>query len=299
MKFKCKNGLIAAAALMSILLSSSCTRRASAGDDRPLLVVSVEPQHYILDNIVGDRFRIVTLMPDGGNPETFEPTVDDRMAVDKSRIFFTTGFFPFENAAALTITSGTRLVNTSRGIDLIYGTHSHEREHSTFLHVDSSRLAPDPHVWTSVRNARRMARNMAAAVIAVDSVNADEYRSRLAAFDARLDSIDRSFSSRLSDVKPRTFMVWHPSLTYFARDYGLEQLSVSSESKEASMNDMRRIIDEARADSVKIFFYQAEYDSRQAKAINSGVGSRLVPVSPQSYQWETELNDIVNELTAR
>lgn len=299
MKSKCKSGLMSAAALISILLPSACTRKAPAADDRPLLVVSVEPQHYILDNIVGDRFRIVTLMPDGGNPETFEPTVDDRMAVDKSRIFFTTGFFPFENAAAITISPGTHLVNTSEGIDLIYGTHSHEQEHSTFLHVDSSRLTPDPHVWTSVRNARRMARNMAAAVIAIDSVNADEYNSRLAAFDTRLDSLDRSFTARLSGVSPRMFMVWHPSLTYFARDYGLEQLSVSSESKEASMKEMRRIIDEARADSVKVFFYQAEYDSRQAKAINSGVGSRLVPVSPQSYQWESELNEIVNELTAR
>lgn len=299
MKSKCKNGLLTAAALMSILLPSACSKKSDVADNRPLLVVSVEPQRYILENIVGDRFRIVTLMPDGGNPEIFEPTVDDRMAVDKSLVFFTTGFFPFENAAALTVSPGTHLVNTSEGIDLIYGTHSHERAHSTFLHVDSSRLTPDPHVWTSVRNARRMARNMASAVIAIDSANAGEYNSRYAAFDARLDSIDRSFAARLSDVSPRTFMVWHPSLTYFARDYGLEQLSVSSESKEASMGEMRRIIDEARADSVKVFFYQTEYDSRQAKAINSGVGSRLVPVSPQSYDWESELNEIVNELTAR
>ncbi len=298
MKMPCKSsGLIVASALLLLLMSACSRKDASTEDHRRLIVVSIEPQRYMLEKIVGDRFRIATLMPNSGNPEIFEPSVSSRMAVDRSRLFFVTGFFPFENAATLTLTGDTEAVNTSEGIKLIYGTHSHESEHSTFLHVDSADLTPDPHVWTSVRNARIMSRIMAEAVAKADPAHAEEYMTRYAAFDRHLDSLDKAFARRLEGVSPRTFMVWHPSLSYFARDYGLEQLAVSSESKETSMGQMRGIIDGARADSVKVFFYQTEYDSRQAKAINSGVGSRLVPVSPQAYEWEDQLKSVVDALT--
>lgn len=299
MKLQCIPTYVSAIAVSALMTFAGGCKAKSAGDadNRDLLVVSVEPQRYILEKIAGDRFRIVTLMPNGSNPETYEPAISSRMAVDKSRIFFTTGFFPFENAASLTITPPTRLVNTSNGIDFLYGTHNHDTDHSAFLHTDSARLTPDPHVWTSVRNAQIMAANMAGALMETDPDNADEYRENLNAYTSHLDSLDRTFAARLSSANPRTFMVWHPSLGYFARDYDLEQLAVSSESKETSMGDMRRIIDHGRADSVKVFFYQAEYDSRQAKAISTGVGSKLVEVSPQAYDWEAELSRIIDVLT--
>ena len=62
------------------------------------------------------------------------------------------------------------------------------------------------------------------------------------------------------------------------------------------MSHLRGIIDRAKADSVKVFFYQRDYDSRQAEAISSSIGAKLVPVNPGSNQWEQELNTIVDEL---
>lgn len=294
MKLQCK---IAALALSIIaFLASACSRRSADGDDRDLIVVSIEPQRYFLEQIAGDRFRIVTLMPGGSNPETFEPSVADRMDVDRSKIFFTTGFFPFENAAALTLSGDTKLVDTSAGIDLIYGTHDHGDNHSAFLHDENATSMADPHVWTSVRNARIICRTMADNISKLDPENAEEYSRNLARFTAHLDSLDQAFAARLASAPSRTFMVWHPTLAYFARDYGLEQIAVSSESKESSMKQLRQVIDEGRADSVKVFFHQTEYDSRQARAVADGIGATLVPLSPQSYDWEGELTRTVDAI---
>lgn len=250
----------------------------------------------MLEKIAGDMFNIVTLMPNGNNPETFEPAVSDRMAVDRSRIFFTTGFFPFENALSLTLSGDTEMVNTSDSIDKIYGTHDHNDNHAEFLHQADAEQTPDPHVWASVKNARAICRTMADALVRIDPDNASEYEGNYQKYAAHLDSLDRAYAARLAGVTPRTFMVWHPSLAYFARDYGLEQLAVSSESKESSMKQLRKVIDEGRADSVRVFFYQTEFDSRQAQAVSDGVGATLVPISPQNYDWEKELTHIVDAL---
>ena len=57
----------------------SCTKKA-AEDGRPILAVSLEPQRYMLEQIVGDNFRIVALMPNGDNPETFDPSPASRIS---------------------------------------------------------------------------------------------------------------------------------------------------------------------------------------------------------------------------
>jgi hypothetical protein len=294
MKTNCIGLALAGCTLVTSFLGTSCSKKDT--DERQLLVVSVAPQRYILDQLAGDRFRIVTLMPNGENPEVFEPSVEDRRAVARSRMFFTTGFFPFEADAALSKGADTEVINTSAGINLLYGTHSHESEHTTFLHSDSAHLTPDPHVWTSLRNSRVMAANIASALRMIDPDNSEIYSANERRFDRRLDSLDRVFSSRLDSIPTRSFMVWHPSLSYFARDYGLEQLAVSADSKETSMRRMRAIIDEARRDSIRVFFYQRDFDSRQVEAINSGVGSRMVAIQPNGYDCVAELSQIVDDL---
>ncbi|MDO4320765.1 MAG: zinc ABC transporter substrate-binding protein [Bacteroidales bacterium] len=295
MKTKCTYQATAVA-LTLLAIGAGC--RSNDADDRPVLVVSIEPQKYMLEQIVGDDFKIVTLMPNGDNPETFEPSMSGRMAVDKADAYFTTGYFPFESNLNLTADNPEIIISTSEGIDLIYGTHAHVDEHHTFLHADSTHQVPDPHVWTSVRNARMMSRTMLETVKRINPDKADTYTGNFNRFDQRLDSLDRSFSQRLDSLDHKSFLVWHPSLSYFARDYGLEQIAVGSEGKESSMNSMRRVIDDARADSVSVFFYQRDVDSRQAEAVNSGVGSRLVPINTSQYDWEDGMILIVDELTA-
>ena len=64
---------------------------------------------------------------------------------------------------------------------------------------------------------------------------------------ARLDSIDNAITARLAPHKGDSFIVWHPSLSYFARDYGLNQVVVGgSEHKESSIADLKESIDTAR-----------------------------------------------------
>lgn len=273
---------------LTATLVAACS---GASDPRPLLVVSIEPQRYMLEQLVGDNYRIVVLMPGGENPETFELPVSRHIEVDTARAVFTVGYLPFEQALAQS--GKAHIVGTTAAITPIYGTHSHTTASG---HTHTHRSA-DPHLWTSVRNARVMCQAMAAELTRLCPDSAAVYQARLAAYSAHLDSLDAAFAARLSAARVRSFLVWHPSLSYFARDYGLNQISVSQHNKDLSPAALRQVIDHAAASGARVLFNQREYDARQVETIGQAIGARLAEFNPGNYDWETELTHVVDELS--
>ncbi|MCC8113914.1 MAG: zinc ABC transporter substrate-binding protein [Bacteroidales bacterium] len=269
-----------------LLLTSWSCKKSAAEAEKPILLVSIEPQRKMLEELAEPYYSVVTLLPPGSNPETFEPTVAQRMRAAKSQAYFPIGYLPFEEALSATFEGKAPVVDTSAGIELLSDTHSHG---------DHDHAVADPHIWSSLRNGKIMAQNMAAALAQLDPEHAQEYRERSAQLSARLDSLDAVAAQAASGAQ--AFAVWHPSLSYFARDYGLKQIAVGQESKEVSLKELKRIIEEAREDSVKVFFFQREYDSRQADNLNQEIGSRLVVIDPLAYDWDTELIRIADELS--
>lgn len=271
----------------------SCNSNAGAGSAKHVIAVSIEPQRQILESLAGDEYEIISILSKGANPETFEPSMSQRAATAKSVAFISMGAFPFETAIAESLTEGQKYFDSSDGIEKIYGTHSHHHADGDHGHDGD----PDPHVWSSTRNARVMASNMTAALIELNPANKSVYVSRLDSLDCIIGAIDDSITSRIEKSGCRAFAIWHPSLSYFARDYGLRQISVGQESKEISPRRLREIIDDARTDSVRVFFFQKEFDSRQATGINSRIGSRLIVIDPLAYDWMSQLSHIADELS--
>lgn len=285
--FKTLTRLFAAVVLLALV---SCAPKT---DGETVIVASIEPQRALLEQLVAPGTEIVTIMGRGANPETFEPTLAQRASVDNASVFFATGALPFEKALEESARA-TKFVDTSAGIEPIYGTHGHSHAH----HDDGdSHGAPDPHVWSSVKSAKIMAANMARALIEADPDNTEMYSENLRKLDAHLDSLDAVLAERLQGAPTRAFAIWHPSLSYFARDYGLEQIIVGQEGKEMSARQLRDVIDTASGHNVKVFFFQREYDTRQAESINSALGARLVTIDPMAYDWEQQLIMISDELS--
>ena len=154
-------------ALILALTVQSCggTRKDDARAD---IAVTILPLKYIVENITGDDFRVDVLVPSGASPETFEPTPKQYIALNEARMIFSTGLIDFENALLSRMEHKERLVNLSRGIDLMEGSCSHDHSHAEAAHdaeehehAEEEHLhGIDPHIWTSPRELRIMARNL-------------------------------------------------------------------------------------------------------------------------------------------
>lgn len=278
--------LICLAAIAAMILISC----GNSVQEKRMITVSILPQKFMLKKIVGDRFEISCMLNEGNNPEAYEPSMTHLMNIEHSVAYFCIGYIGFEDAIvgkAHVNNPNLKIFNTSKGVEVIRGTHfSPEGEHNE----------ADPHLWTSVANAIKISQNMLAAVVELDPDNADEYTLNFNAFKSELDSLDSRIKSQLTGKQGSAFLVWHPSLSYFARDYGLRQVSLEYEGKEIPIDKLKQNIDAARESGAHVLFVQREFDSRQAETIGEELGVKMVKINPMSYNWETELENIANAI---
>ncbi|MBR5102200.1 MAG: zinc ABC transporter substrate-binding protein [Muribaculaceae bacterium] len=244
---------------------------------KPTIVVSIQPQKQLLELLVGNHYDVVCLLSENTNPETFEPNMNSMIALEQSDAYFTVGNIGYEYAMvqkARANNSDLKLYNTSEGIDVMLGGHG-------------AKVA-DPHVWTSARNAKIIAGNMLFALCKLDPDNQDFYKRRYRKLSAHIDSVDNAILAQLAPLQGITFVDWHPSLSYFARDYGLNQLSLDN-GKEPSARQLRTMLDVARKVGAKVFFSQSQFDSRQSKSLIEQSGLVTYEINPMNEAWDTEL----------
>lgn len=287
---------LVALAIFSIIILSACNKKS----DSDTLIVSVEPQRALLEQIAGDKFQVVTMLTPGANPETFEPGMQARRKLETAAAYFITGYLPFEHKLEEAARS-TTVVNTSAGIQPVFGTHNHHHDEGDEHHNHDAdhhdHGNADPHVWTSVKNVKTMAHNMYQSLVALRPESREYFTRRYHILNNRLDSLDRAFTARLAaSSAPKAFAIWHPSLSYLARDYGLKQIPVGFENKEMPAGTLKRVVEAAKKDGVRVFFFQKEFDSRQADALSKEMGTNLVTIYPLDYEWENQLDSIVSAL---
>ena len=284
----------ALATLLLVLASCNGGKSKGSGD----LVVSVEPQRAILQEIVGDRHHVRSLLEKTANPESFEPSMQTRMALEDAPAYFPIDLLPFEQNLKKSLPKGTKVIKGAEGISLIYGTHGHA--HGADDNDSHDDLSADPHIWFSVRNARIMASHMVKAMAELEPENADYYRSNYRRLDARLDSLDRDLAAAVDSLPAdsRAFAVWHPSLSYLARDYGLKQIAVGFENKEMSPAHIAFVAEQARKNGVKVLFFQQDLDPRQAETLNRSMGTRMVNINPLSADWEAQISSVIDALSS-
>jgi zinc transport system substrate-binding protein len=268
-------------------------------------MVTIEPQRYFVEQLVDSLFEIVTLVPPGSSPESYDPTPREMMQLAHSKAYFCIGHIGFENAWLDRLKRNNPQVvffDNGLGIDWIRGEHCHEAEEGDLhAHKDShSGIDPhahiDPHTWPSPVEARIIVRNMAAALLEIDPEHADVYRRNLEKLLAEIDAVDRQVRALLAHSPQKAFIIYHPSLTYFARDYGLTQYAIETEGKEPSPMQLRLLVDLAKRNSIRTVFIQQEFDRKNAEIVARETGCRLEVIRPLAYDWGEEVVRIANIL---
>ena len=259
--------------------------------EKPVITVTLEPLRYFTEAIAGDCFEVVSMVPKGSSPESYDPTPQQLVNLSKSQAYLRIGYIGFEQAWMKKLEANyptMKVYDTSKGVELIreeghhHGNHYHEG-------------GVEPHIWNSTRNASVIADNIYAALCEMDADHQPEYKQRLDSLKQVIARTDADVRTLLANADS-TFLIYHPALSYFARDYGLHQISIEEGGKEPSPATLKTLIETCRREGAQVIFVQQEFDQRNAQLIADELGIEIVPINPLSHDWAEEMLRVASAL---
>lgn len=263
----------------------SCSRQENA---ERVISVTILPQKFMAEQIAGERFIINCVVPENGNPEAYDPSPRQLAEVEKSEAYIQVGMLGFEMAWMERLSRNNpdmKIYNLSQGVEMMQTQHSHTHSNG----AKHTAIVDDPHIWCSPKNARIMAYNIYKALVDLDTLGREYYTVRYERLVERIDSVDNVMKQYLAPIEGSAFAIYHPSLSYFARDYGLHQLCIENMGKESSAFAMKNIVDKAREMGVEIVFVQAEFNPRQVATFAQELNAQTVEINPLNYDWINEM----------
>lgn len=274
--------LIPVAGLVALTVLSAgvaaCARQATSAD-KLSVVVSILPLADFVAAVGGDKVNVSVMVPTGAEPHTYEPTPSQMVEVSKAKMFVKVG-----SGVEFELTWMDKLADLNRQM----------------LVVDSSEgvqiVDRDPHIWTSPANATTMVNNICEGLVRIDPNNRHYYEANRNAYLKRLGDLHNEIRDEIALSGVKEFMVFHPAWAYFARDYGMEEISIEAGRGEPSAADIARLIEEAKSKGIKVVFVEPQFNRQSAEVIARAIGGTVIPIDPLARNYIDNLRTVVREL---
>ncbi|NVO09435.1 MAG: zinc ABC transporter substrate-binding protein [Bacteroidales bacterium] len=273
----------------------SCKSRKDIKLNHPITIsVSIVPQKYIIDRLTDSSIEVNVMVPPGTSPEMYEPSPVQMKNVANSAIYFALGPLEFESTILPRIKElnpNIKFVDLSKGINLLEG-HKHreimgEEEHHTNY---------DPHIWTSTIEFSQMASKTCKELCILYPDKEKTFLKNLDKLNADVIGLDSLIKSVIKTSTTKDFLIYHPALSYFARDYGLNQIAIEEDGKNPSAQTLTKLIKLAKSQGLNTIFIQAQFDSHNAEILAWELGGNVVKIDPLGYDWLKNMYDLTNKL---
>lgn len=271
------------------LLCVSCQHKKQEGH---WVSVSILPQKYFVERIAGDYLHVNVMVPPGMNPATCDLSTGQLKRLYDSELCFAIGYLPFETThlyPALKARPDIPLIRHSDSLALIAGSCGHTEDHGTHTHEGGI----DPHIWLSPRYVLKISEEIYRALSEKYPEHQAEFAANYAALTGDIRRIGQQADSLLAGKKHKSFLIYHPALTYLAQDYDMEQIAIENEGKEPDPAHLKKIVDTAREKDIRLVFIQNQFDISNAESIARATGCRVVPIDPLNADWLEEMTRLL------
>ncbi|MEA3422780.1 MAG: zinc ABC transporter substrate-binding protein, partial [Bacillota bacterium] len=248
---------------------------------------SIVPMQTFIEKIVGDTYEVVTIVPPGASPASYQPTPQEMTKISKAEYYFSIEV-PTEKSNILEkIDEFNPDIKLFKVNEMIEDTYP-ER------YFDDNEAMRDHHIWLSPKRVVAMVESMEH-ILSNDhpelsnvlKANSDEYISMLQELDEYIMDIADS-------IPNKTFIIYHPSYGYFADDYVFEMIAIEEEGKEETAKGIEKIVVFAKTNNIKVIFHQAEIDSEQAETIAREIGGITTMLTPLSENYIESMKEVID-----
>ena len=271
---------------------ASCASPENGKTAKPTVLVSIAPYKYFVEQIASDLADIMILIPPGTNHHDYDPSPRQLQALTKAKLLFINGGLPLEQNLVPSLRQNQpelKIINLSEGINLIYDDDDDDaNNHNHHGHNY------DPHIWLSFNNGLIIAKNVMTALLEMFPEHQERITANYNTLKAKINEAIELNNVEMANLKCRQFVIFHPALSYYARDYNLEQISIEHEGKEPTPSQLKKIIDIARKTGVQVVFIQKEFDASNARLVAESINGKIVQIDPLAEEWLDNLKAIAS-----
>jgi zinc transport system substrate-binding protein len=262
--------LAAVAGIICCILLSSCKKTEQSADATKLKVAAtIFPLADIARNVGGDKVTVITIMPPGASPHTFEPSYDTIRNASGIKAMFKIGFGLDDWAQKVVdgISGKVSIIEVSKGIEL--------------RHLEDGSV--DPHYWLSLTNGGIIAKNIADSLTELDPANKDYYLKNLADYQKSLAAENEAIKKKLGTLKEKTFVTFHEAWFYFAQAYGLKVAEAFEPfpGKEPTPAFLARFIKTIKENNIKVVFVEPQFSAESIRQLATDFHLKIRMLDPE------------------
>ena len=185
-----------------------------------------------------DRAEITYLLDNGSDLHNYQPSALDIANISSCDLFIYAGGESDTWAADAAKDAVNRNMRVVSMLDTIgsdakteefkegmeHEEEAHHEDDPAHDHThDDAETELDEHVWLSLRHAKTICTAISDQLCVLDSENQQKYQANCAAYQAKLDELDRAFSALTDSAKQKTLVFGDRfPFRYFVDDYGLD-----------------------------------------------------------------------------
>ena len=272
----------------------SCNLKTQKGDmgSKNVITVSILPERTFVKKIAGDDFEVNVLIPPGASPAAYTLLPSQLKEIANSVVWFRMGHIAFEYSWREKIEQANRemkVVDLSEGLDLIA---ENNEQHGDHVHMNGI----NPHTWMSPVLVKQMAKRIADELTILNPEKGPEYKVNYLKFVKEIDQLNVKIKNILKNYEGKKIILFHPSLTYFARDYGLIEYSLESGGKEPTPQHLTEVVDLAKEEGIKKIYIQSEFDREHARVFAEEIRGEIIQIRPLDPAWSENLMEITQIL---
>ncbi len=255
-----------------------CVYPSSSKENLLSVGASIAPLTSLVKEIVGNKAEVICIIPPGSEPHTFELKPRDVVRLENTQLLFIIGwnFESFIKQLLTCLGDKVSIVEVNEGIEPIYYPNKE----------------PNPHIWLSTTNITIIANNIAKHLSKIDPSNKDYYFKNAQSFAIRIQELRHQFLQKFQNLGNLSFIASHPSWSYLARDYGLQEVGVLEEGPHQlpSPREIKELIQRAKEKGTKLVLADKLHNPQLAKAVAREIRGKVLYLdvlgSPDTPCWE-------------